>query len=122
MSLPKPVNIEINAERDPEHDEGVDAEIRNYINLLRKSGCTDIVCSGPQPVSLGNLPGTRYRIHLIGPDGMAGDVIWIDGKRTSQKQNDHVVTVSITLGGSSSDVAEYESELDSVVRSFEWLD
>lgn len=122
VSLPKPVNIDINAELDPEHEAEPDAQIRRYIDHLRKLGCTDIVSSGPQPISLGNLAGGKYRIHVIEPDGEPNDVIWISGKRTLQPHNNHVILVSVTLGGSSADVAEYESEMDAVVQSFEWID
>ena len=48
VSLPKPVNIDIQAEVNPEHDEELDATIQQYIKLLRDSGETDIVRSDPQ--------------------------------------------------------------------------
>jgi len=122
VSLPKPVNIEIYAECDPQHDEELGVQIQRYISELRRLGGTEIVSSGPQPVSLGSLQGSKYQIHFSGPDGRASHVIWIGGKRKPQPHDRRVIVVSVTLGGDSLDVAEYESELNVVVQSFEWLD
>jgi len=122
VSLPKPVNIEIHAELDPNPEEKFDARIQGYLKLMRESGETDIALSDPQDVLLGNLRGARYRIHFNKADGKSADVIWIQARRTIQKPDRRVIIVQVTLGGDSSDVTEYESELNLVTGSFEWFD
>jgi hypothetical protein len=121
VALSRPVGLDFFAAFGPNQNNDLDADVRAHIKSLRDLHVTNITYNEGQPTMLGKLPARKYRVHCLDSEGSSYSEVWIVAKR-ALSDSKGVVTYTVTLGGLTADVAASESDLDTMVRSFEVID
>jgi hypothetical protein len=122
VELPKPVGLDFIAEFSEDYNKAPEATIETSIKLLKELGIKDIKRDKGQTIMLGNLPAQKFRVRNTDSDGNSYSQVWIIARRLLQNGSKKLITYTITLGGSSTDVDLSESDLDLLVQSFEVID